>query len=175
MNWEAIGAIGEVLGALGVIITLAYLAIQIRQNTRSQRVDSYARSLDRVTSLQARMSDNPKLGAILLKGVLDSNALSRQERVQFTWAFYEMFSGFEFIFHQAESGTLPKDVWNRWAETLFWWLSFPGVRAWWDSRPTPFTPDFTDFIERRLATSAERPLRDDAAQERWVQFLLGSS
>ncbi len=34
MNWEAIGAIGEVLGAAGVIITLAYLAVQIRQNSR---------------------------------------------------------------------------------------------------------------------------------------------
>jgi hypothetical protein len=33
MNWEAIGAIGEVLGALAVIVTLVYLAVQIRQNT----------------------------------------------------------------------------------------------------------------------------------------------
>ncbi len=35
MNWAALGAIGETLGALGVIATLIYLAIQIRQNTRS--------------------------------------------------------------------------------------------------------------------------------------------
>ncbi len=35
MNWEALGAIGETLGALGVIVTLVYLAIQIRQNTQS--------------------------------------------------------------------------------------------------------------------------------------------
>ena len=34
MNWEALGAIGETLGALGVIVTLVYLAIQIRGNTR---------------------------------------------------------------------------------------------------------------------------------------------
>ena len=33
MNWDAIGAVGEVLGALAVVLTLAYLAIQIRQNT----------------------------------------------------------------------------------------------------------------------------------------------
>jgi hypothetical protein len=35
MNWEAIGAIGEVLGAIGVICTLLYLTVQIRQNTRA--------------------------------------------------------------------------------------------------------------------------------------------
>ncbi len=37
MNWEALGAIAELIGGLGVIATLAYLAIQIRQNTRSMR------------------------------------------------------------------------------------------------------------------------------------------
>ncbi|HEY5647584.1 MAG TPA: hypothetical protein VIS76_16660 [Pseudomonadales bacterium] len=30
MNWEAIGAIGETLGALAVFITLVYLAVQVR-------------------------------------------------------------------------------------------------------------------------------------------------
>ena len=35
MNWEAIAAIGEAVGALGVILTLVYLAVQIRQNTNS--------------------------------------------------------------------------------------------------------------------------------------------
>ena len=40
MNWEAIGAIGEILGALGVVITLAYLATQIQQNTLTSKVES---------------------------------------------------------------------------------------------------------------------------------------
>ena len=35
MNWEAIGAIGEVLGAAAVVVTLGYLAVQIRQNTHN--------------------------------------------------------------------------------------------------------------------------------------------
>ena len=35
MNWEAIGAVGEIVGAIAVIATLAYLAIQVRQNTNS--------------------------------------------------------------------------------------------------------------------------------------------
>ena len=37
MNWEAIGAIAEAMGALGVIATLAYFSIQLRQNTISAR------------------------------------------------------------------------------------------------------------------------------------------
>lgn len=37
MSWEALGAIAETIGAIGVIATLAYLAIQIAQNTRAIR------------------------------------------------------------------------------------------------------------------------------------------
>ena len=37
MNWDAIGAIGELLGALVVVITVGYLAVQVRQNTAQQK------------------------------------------------------------------------------------------------------------------------------------------
>ena len=36
MNWEAIGAVGEIVGALAVLVTLVYLAMQIRQNTKAK-------------------------------------------------------------------------------------------------------------------------------------------
>jgi hypothetical protein len=35
MNWEAIGAVGEIVGAAAVVVTLIYVAVQVRQNTRS--------------------------------------------------------------------------------------------------------------------------------------------
>jgi len=38
MNWDAIGAVGEILGALAVVATLAYLAIQMKQNSASLRI-----------------------------------------------------------------------------------------------------------------------------------------
>jgi len=37
MNWEALGALAEFLAALGVIVTLVFLARQIQQNTRATR------------------------------------------------------------------------------------------------------------------------------------------
>ena len=40
VDWEAIGAVGEILSAVGVIVTLAYLATQMRQNTRALRSGS---------------------------------------------------------------------------------------------------------------------------------------
>ncbi len=41
MNWDAIGAIGEIVGALAVLATLIYLAVQIRQNSDMQRAQTH--------------------------------------------------------------------------------------------------------------------------------------
>ncbi len=167
MNWNAVGAIGEVLGAAGVIVTLAYLAVQIRQNTRSQRTDAYGRALDRVTTLQGRLAESDTLADILLRGVPDNRLLTATERVQFTWIFYEMFSGFEFMFHEARNDGLPREVWQRWADTIRWWMTFPGVRQWWAAHPAPFTAEFTMFVNEQLVSDAA----DAAEAARWIAYL----
>ncbi len=41
MNWDAVGAIAESIGALGVISSLIYLAVQVRQNTRQGRLSRF--------------------------------------------------------------------------------------------------------------------------------------
>ena len=41
INWDAIGAIGEVRGANAVVVTLVYLANQLKQNTRALHAASY--------------------------------------------------------------------------------------------------------------------------------------
>lgn len=169
MSWEAIGAIGELLGAAGVVFTLGYLAVQIRQNTRSQHSESFGKALDRVATLQGRLSDNAELAEILLRGAMDARSLTETERVRFTWMFYEMFSAFEYIFHQTRTAVMPEEIWQRWGDTLRWWISLPGVRAWWEAHPAPFTGDFTRFVDEQL--SAGPP--DEDAHRRWINYLLG--
>lgn len=41
MNWDAIGAIGEIVGAMAVLVTLIYLAVQIRQSSDTQRAQTH--------------------------------------------------------------------------------------------------------------------------------------
>jgi hypothetical protein len=78
-----------------------------------------------------------------------------------------MFGAFEFMFHQARADALPGDVWARWRGTIDGWLSFPGVRAWWHGRPSPFTESFTAFVEERIRAAAVDP----SQEARWQHFL----
>ncbi len=46
MDWEALGAIGEMVGAIAVVATLGYLAIQLRQNTKSVHANTHQQILN---------------------------------------------------------------------------------------------------------------------------------
>ena len=64
MNWEAIGAVGEAVGAAGVIISLLYLAVQIRGDAREKRA---GRTHDRsvaTAKLLLTIANNPELSEV---------------------------------------------------------------------------------------------------------------
>ena len=54
MSWEEMGAIGEVAGAIGVLVTLGFLVHQLRQNTRALRPEGFHSA--------AVMSDASRIG-----------------------------------------------------------------------------------------------------------------
>jgi hypothetical protein len=71
MNWEAFGAVGEVVGAAAVVLTLGILAIQVRHNTRSmnesnrlERVAALDRHSDSIGRWRATVVENNELARI---------------------------------------------------------------------------------------------------------------
>jgi hypothetical protein len=77
MNWDAIGAIAELIGAGAVVLTLLYLSIQLRQNTEAVRHSAERIILEDAITWMYKLAENPELTGIYLKGIrgeeLDSN------------------------------------------------------------------------------------------------------
>ena len=161
-NLESLANLGEIISAIAVVVSLVYLAVQVRQNTRAQQTENFSRALDRIAAMQATLSQDPAMSVIFSKGVADPSELTPKERMQFTWAMYELFGAFEFMFLASKDNSIPEEVWRRWSSAVAWWLSFPGVHAWWTVRPIPFADSFTSYVESLLEnnpTSAESTQR----------------
>ena len=169
MDLDKIANIGEIVGAITVVVSLVYLAVQIRQGTEAQRTENYSRALDRISAMQSAIGRDSELATMLSKGVTDISLLSPQERMQFTWAFYEVFGAFEFMFYASRSDSIPGEVWQRWSAAIAWWLTFPGVRDWWHAKPTPFTASFTSFVDSLV----ENNPTDPQATRRYQEFVAG--
>lgn len=150
MELQTFANIGEFLGGIGVLVSLVYLAFQIRSNTASQRSQNYGLSLERMAAMQERLASDPEYTELFNRGLSDPDQLSFRERTQFVWTLTEMFGNLEFMFIQAQEGNITPALWQRWELTMRWWLTWPGIARWWEGKPTPFTPDFAHCVERCL-------------------------
>jgi hypothetical protein len=126
MNWEALGAIGELSGAAGVVITLVYLAIQIRQNTQSMEegrrlalAQTYQMRADALQSMVVHAASS-EIGRIIVKltqlgypenvGALDE--LTDEEKGRFRlWQIAQQ-THWDNTFFQYQQGYLDKEYYE---------------------------------------------------------------
>jgi hypothetical protein len=171
MDLDNLAKLGEFVGGFFVVVSLIYLAHQVRQNTRSLRAENYARILDRMSTVQSRLSTDAELNRIVAVGAEHPERLTRGERLRFSWAMYELFGAAEFMYMQFRENALPATVWTRWESSLLWWLSHPGMRSWWAAKPAPLAAEFEEFGNVLLRTRS----MDEETVTRWRSFIAGEA
>ena len=147
MNLEAINALAQLIAAIGVIVSLFYLAAQIRQNTQSQRsvvVDSLTSSLINLLGPQA---SDPKLTRAFASATEDWHGASEEDRTRAIAVLFALFKLFENAWFQQRQGTLDPQQWQGWDAYIRMYYHRPGVREWWRLRRAAFAPGFRDYIE----------------------------
>ena len=76
------GAIGELVGGVAVVVTLIYLALQIRQNTRAVRLSTSHAVAEDVRNMFALMAEQTELTEAIHKGSSDPGSISGAEKMR---------------------------------------------------------------------------------------------
>ena len=69
MNWDAIGAVGEIIGAVVVIVTLLYVAKQIRQTSKSLEMAALRDTTAQWNQWSELLVTTPDLAAIVARSL----------------------------------------------------------------------------------------------------------
>ena len=104
MNWEAIGAVAEFVGAVAVVITLIYLISQLRQNTKALRSSSYGSIHQQEDNFLADMARDPNLARLEAKAALGLENLDESERLQWSWLGRRIVYMFQNFHYQRQLG-----------------------------------------------------------------------
>ena len=144
MNWDAIGAIAEAVGALGVIITLVYLTFQLRQNTKAIEHATFRGVLDDANQWQYRVIDSPEIAALYIAGMRGDD-LSSSDRLRFGLMMNTLFGHWG---HAFEAGNF--DIVN--TSQIAGVLSQPGGASYWkraiDNKTISLPPEFVRFANK---------------------------
>ena len=150
MNWDAIGAIAEAVGAAGVIATLAYLALQIRQNTRSVHAASAGSFTSAQTDFTSLVLANSDLGELYFKGLQHPDSLSEAEMFKFSMIVGNMILHLQQAEELESAGALSRDLAHTRDAQLDWIVSQPGFRAQYAIWGATYPPRFNQRVREAM-------------------------
>jgi hypothetical protein len=149
MNWDAVGAIAELVGALAVVATLAYLAVQIRQNTMSARVAARLEMTRQFSDYVDGLINNPEANSVFTRGGagdhLDENDAVLFSRLMHKCFWYLSAMHFQYIAH-----SLGEDEWHQSKGAMLRIVRTPGVVAWWHANKHAYSPSFVAFVDSEI-------------------------
>jgi len=151
LNWEAIGAVANLLAALGVIATLIYLAMQIRQNTKAVRSSSIESLVHNLSATAQAAVENEYMVPLMLKANAGPETLTEVERVRMHFWFIMTFRRFEGVYFQRELGFVDAAVIEGFERSHISILASKSGRLWWTNAKEIFNSGFVSYVEELLA------------------------
>jgi hypothetical protein len=159
MNWDAVAAIAESLGALGVIVTLGYLAVQIRTGSSVLKTSNYMELNHLATTFTAQLAGDPELLSIFLRGQESYVRLSKEEQGRFHMLMSNMINPHETAHRLRERGHIDSELHDEMFESISMLFAAPGVREWWLENGKWLAPSFQDAVEAKMSS---RPAQENA-------------
>ena len=111
MNWEAIGAVGEILGAVTVVATIFYLSLQIRQNTRSQSIAIFESAMSGYNEIDYFIFGDVERASIIRRANVDFDSLNEDEIVVWNGMTRVYSNQLYKLFRLYEQGVFPESEW----------------------------------------------------------------
>jgi len=158
VNWDAVGAIAELIGAAGVVASLAYLAVQIRSNTRSAQAATYQSLTQGVLDMNREIFANPETATFLERGRTTDEPFDPVE--QRRWLAYcsTHFRHFDNIFHQYQMGSLRESEFRSLISVARFHLRSARFRRSWRDTRMMFDDPYRSYMDE-LAEKAEKRSR----------------
>jgi hypothetical protein len=151
MNWDALGAVGEIIGAAGVIVSLLYLAVQVRNNSRQLRHSAAQAVLDKLNGLIGQLAFTKGAGDIWTRGLSGLEALKDDEElVRFSSMLLQAFWAYEEVLQYHRDGVIEDWAWTHAKAPVEHFMRTPGFQDWWKLRKDWFGEDFQAFVNDRM-------------------------
>lgn len=147
MNWDAIGAIGEILGASAVIMTLVYLARQIKDSARAARSAAVTDATNAIQALYQDLGSNQESSAHFLKGLNEYDSMTALEQFQWLMKMHSWFIAFQRSFFLSQEGTLDVGLRDSIGTAIIAVNHMPGLKHYWEQRRSFFQPEFVNWVE----------------------------
>jgi hypothetical protein len=160
MNWEMISAIGQMLGAVGVIISIVYLAAQIRNQNMESRSAAMNVLITHWSDLNRTLVENPEIATLWLRALHSFDGLDGTSKLRFGAHLARFLRISDGLYLGLLDGTLDRRLWRGYERTIADIVGYPGFQTWWATRKHWHTDEFCALIDRHIQTAQPKIYTD---------------
>jgi hypothetical protein len=165
MSWEAIGAVGGIVGAVAVVVSVIYLATQIRSQTIESRLAATRDLSARRGEALKQLSGDDELIKIWLKAIRGYDMLKGVERMKASLLFHMIMRTAEQEFIHKGTGHVDDPYLESVDRVLSENVASPGVQQWWGTTKHLFNSGFQRHVDHLMDTTDRNPLNDAFVEE----------
>jgi hypothetical protein len=167
MDWEVLNAVASAAASMAVVVSVAYLAVQIRNGTKATVSQTYQSATESLAGFAACIGADKDLARLFQTGADDPESLTTGEYQQLIFLGISLFRRYENVFFQYQTGMIDEDFWSGLRDNLFWIFRKPGHQRWWLDRRLYFSQRFRNFLETSSgeSTFAENSGRTSTTHE----------
>ena len=150
MNWEAIGAVAESISAVIVLVTVIYLAVQVRQLRTQTQFNSHQHYSETSNTMSMGILNTPEAADLIVKALDSYEDLSRSEHLRYYHYLQIQASQLESIFigqRLIEPGEPVEDYVSGMLQPL---VDLPGFSDYWRRSRISYSRDFRDFVDSHI-------------------------
>jgi hypothetical protein len=159
MDWDMIGAVGELLGAVAVVISLLYVARQVRDSSNAAQRAHYLELNREITNFADGIAREDEWSDIVFRGFVDRSSLAPKEILRFNAGVLGIFRSWEAVFHASREDEVLEWGAEGLRSSMVDILGYPGVQAYWADRQHWFSSDFRAEVNLILGSAEPTLLR----------------
>lgn len=147
------GSIADLIGAVGVMVSLVFVGVQMAQANKLARSAAQQRQIDAVARLSRQPLEAPGFADLYARANLGM-ALTLEERIKIESVLVNVDRVWEGLHLLYVDGQIDKDLWEAHrTQALSALLRYPVARAVWNARKAWFTPEYRAFRDAELAAT----------------------
>lgn len=156
LSLEQASNLAELVGVVLVIVSIFYLTIQVRQNTKAMRIQTVHDLSKMYMEVQSSLAQNGELMALFQRGQFNYEALSPLEQGRFGVESAAMMRLFNDLHYQYIQGSLDEEEWLGFKAIIDDLFTYSGFQNVWRLRNHHYSAAFQRYIDNALQNSPSR-------------------
>lgn len=147
MTLQDLGSLGEFVGAVGVVVSFVFLAVQIRHNTLALRDAAEKDMAQDTANWLALIIEHDDVARIFRLGLQGWDELDDNERVRFSMIMFSAFFHYQHLWSRHRLGQVDPEYWAGQWQVIRWYCRQPGFHSWWTRARPRLNKSFVHYVE----------------------------